>query len=182
LCPRINYAIRVAYWPRPSSSTVLEPILFDTLRPRERVSILSLNETSAALKGYIYQVFNTNNEFIGWIPFDTLEHKIKFEYTILAKDKYASVKDETPLTDNNIKLYPNPSNNQQIIEIEGSLNDQIDIVIYDLSGRKIKTVYSSYYSGNQFKELSNISNLSSSIYLYKIQIGEKTSSIKFIKY
>lgn len=73
--------------------------------------------------------------------------------------------------------YPNPFNPETIISYSLPVNDFVSLSIYDLLGRKVKTLVSDYQSAGQYsvtwngKDDSGIS-LASSVYLYTL----KTSS------
>lgn len=53
-----------------------------------------------------------------------------------------------------VKIYPNPTNNEFLLNIDGGNGDQIEVIVCDLSGRKIEEYhYNDTYSMNFGKEL-----------------------------
>lgn len=69
-----------------------------------------------------------------------------------------------------VKLYPNPA--RDLIYIQNP-NPSAEIVIYDLSGRRVKVL-------NQVNESINISELSSGTYIFQVVAGEEVSRHKII--
>lgn len=172
------------YWARPSMSTVFESIKYDSLLPRERVYIDSTNfsQSNCVLSGYVYEVFDMNNNAIGWLPFDTTLTKAHFEYTVLTKNISASGMNKEALNQENwVTLYPNPSKNNQQIVLELPQNTPFQIELYDINGRLIKSVFNGNTKENTTNITVDISKLSQGIYFYTVHSGEKVKSLKFIK-
>lgn len=171
----------VAYWPRPSSSNVLEGLKSDSLLPRERIVIDYLNRDSCVTHGYIYELLDGSGNTIGWLPMDTLTIKPAFEYTVLSRDTLAPVasvnEEEKSYT---IKLYPNPSNQKNTIEFVDAIPENTTICLYDITGRRIQNVFSGEIQKNAMIEV-DISMLSSGIYLYSISNSSMKTNLKFIK-
>ncbi len=173
------------YWPRPSSSAVFE--LFDNnkrLRPRQRVTISSCNSNSANMKGYIYEVRNFSGNILGWWPCDTsfgcngLGNL--FEYSILVKNKAVGVP-ENSINEIKVKVFPNPANTSQTLIIETLPGKPLSIELFDLMGRKIKTIYNGNAINYETTIVNEISNLPNSLYIYMFSVDNKTSRFKFIK-
>jgi hypothetical protein len=172
----------IAVWSRPSSSTVLQAIMNDSITPHESVEIVSLNDTEAILKGYVYKVSSVSGDSLGWWPFDTLLNNSHFEYTILARDRFAPNVSLNNITSNNpnISLFPNPASNNQNLVIVSESNEKVIIDLLDLQGRTIQNVF----QGTIDKELNmeiNISTLSTGMYMYRINLGSSASVLRFIK-
>lgn len=172
----------IAAWTRPSSSTVLQAIINDSITPHEAVEIISLNDTEAILKGYVYKVYNASGDSLGWWPFDTLLNNSNFEYTILARDRNAPNLSLNNITSNksNISLFPNPASNNQNLVVVSESNEKAVIDLLDIQGRTIQNVF----QGTIDKELSieiNISTLSKGIYMYRVNLGSNTTVLRFIK-
>lgn len=180
----------VSYWARPSSSSVLDTYYdyfgFEThLLPRERVKIDTVTDTYADMHGYFYRVKDTLGNTIAWWPTDTsnINQKARFEYSILTHDKFAwpNTVHEFVGTDKVISLYPNPTGNEQTISFKSSIGDKIQIRLYDMSGRFLLTVYDAKSSDTYTKVISNIKNLPSGLYFYKIDINNDSYYLKSIK-
>ena len=173
-------------WPRPSTSHVLE--LFDpikkTLWPRERLILNSCTNSGASLTGYVYQVFDITGTFQGWWPCDTTFTSTKlgslFEYSLITRNLTVGIDDEKDsrlLVD----LFPNPARSNQTLRIKTREPENLSIELYDLMGRKLKTVYKGKSSVSEMNIVHQIENLPNSMYIYIIKIGDKTLSKKFIK-
>ncbi|NVN94928.1 MAG: T9SS type A sorting domain-containing protein [Bacteroidetes bacterium] len=79
----------------------------------------------------------------------------------------------------NSKAFPNPVNDNLIIEFENTTNSSFDVILIDNTGKAVKTI-------SDFKQSSvsiNIKELSSGIYYYKLinRMDKKNAFGKFIK-
>jgi hypothetical protein len=177
----INDSI-VAAWSRPSSSSVLQMINNDSITPHEAVEIINLTDTEAILKGYIYKVYNLNGDSLGWWPFDTLLNNSHFEYTILARDRFAPNVSVQDISNRNlgITLFPNPSSNNQKLVIKSVNTETAIIDMFDLQGRIIQHIYHGTIDSELVLEV-DISKLSKGMYMYRILVGDRSNSVRFIK-
>jgi len=80
------------------------------------------------------------------------------------------------LSSNNTTLYPNPLKNSELLKIRNSENDNLDVFIYDITG---KMVIKKLISNNRSLEV-NVSNLSQGIYLVKLVSDKKSITQKLI--
>ncbi|MCD4818587.1 MAG: T9SS type A sorting domain-containing protein [Candidatus Cloacimonetes bacterium] len=100
------------------------------------------------------------------------------------------VKTNEPSTDDNIvnsvnlslKNYPNPFNPETTIEFSTTQNEQIELIIYNIKGQKLKTLINKEFEAGKHSIIwngtdDNGSNVSSGIYLYKLKT-ENYSAIK----
>ena len=71
-----------------------------------------------------------------------------------------------------IKIYPNPTSHQLIIESEELLFKKIDII--NVTGKTIKSI-------KQNINIINVTDLSNGIYFIKVFTEEKTITKKFVK-
>ena len=182
----------IASWPRPSSSVTWN--LFSTsggvnfITPREKTKIISVNQTSAVLEGFVYQVTDLANNPLGWWPVDTAYIQSLAgnwaEYSLLVRNYQGVV-----FTSNNklekegsaIKVFPNPTTNGQTIEIFTQKVSDLTIEMYDIMGRKIKTVYSGNSNDGQTIINNDVSKLPNSLYIYVININGESTIKKIIK-
>jgi hypothetical protein len=176
----------VAYWPRPSSSEVWELFRNKKLRPRERDTITSCTQFQAILKGYVYQVSDTLGVTIGWWPCDTSFSTLSsnsslFEYSVLTRTCAITGITAQNRNTTEVNLYPNPANNIHTIAIETSKPGKLNIELYDLTGRLVKTVYHGTTISNKILINSDISGLAESLYIYIIKVDDKILSKKFVK-
>jgi len=77
-------------------------------------------------------------------------------------------------------IYPNPTNEALNISFKLKNAENISIEVYDMSGRKIKTLLNSYQSEVEKNIKWNITNISSGMYIVKFKMGNKLTS-KIIK-
>lgn len=169
------------FWARPSMSNVFESIQNDSLLPRERIIINTLNRDSCSMTGYVYHIFDLNGNELGWLPFDTTLSKSRFEYTLLTKEFHDAGIDEQIINDHWVTLYPNPSDNYQNLVISLQNNSSLDVNLYDIQGRLIRKVYRGKQEGKTKKLKIDVSRLSPGVYIYKIKAGKSFKSIEFIK-
>lgn len=84
----------------------------------------------------------------------------------------------------NLVISPNPSANYFAISFNNLSNNKIEIVLYDLQGKKIKFLDSDNYKQGKVKKEFSANDLSieQGIYLIKINIGNKQLTQKLIIY
>jgi hypothetical protein len=173
----------VAYWARPSSSTVMEPVINDSLLPRERVYIDYLDQDSAVLHGYVYEMLDEFGTPMGWLPRDTtLNDELWLEYTVLSSDSTAPVVhiEKEELT-NNIVLYPNPSTDLHTIKLEGFANQKVFITLYDIQGRSLGIVYDGKLENDNTSIELDVFRLPFGLYLYDVRMETERKALRFIK-
>lgn len=182
-----------AYWPRPSSSVTF-PLFTGSgsnkkITPREKTKITSLNNNSATLEGYIYQVKDSTGTSVGWWPVDTgfvntttYNYGQWAEYSVLTKNfsNVIGVKEQTE-NEKNISLFPNPTNGNLTLEIKTNKVCNLTVEMYDIMGRKLKTVYNGKSENDKTIINNDVANLPNSVYFYNISINGLKTVKKFIK-
>jgi len=68
--------------------------------------------------------------------------------------------------------YPNPFNPTTKISYSISASNNVKIVIYDLLGREVATLVNTYQEAGEYTVDFDASNLSSGIYIYKMESGD----------
>lgn len=82
---------------------------------------------------------------------------------------------------NDFKVYPNPINNQSVISFQIQNNENINVSVFDIQGRKIKTLLNGNIQvGKHTIHLQNLIS-GSGIYFCKLTTDEGISIIKLIK-
>lgn len=181
----------IASWPRPSSSVTwnLYAAISGTnyITPREKLKIVSCNNTSAVLEGYIYEV-KLGSTPIGWWPVDTTYLQNYYgkwaEYSVLVRNytqgTHTSLRTES-LDVNGVSVYPNPTSGNQTLEVQTQKISDLSIDIYDIMGRKVKSGYSGKSEPSRTLITHDIGSLSNSLYIYSISIDGHITTRKFIK-
>lgn len=167
-------------WVRNSSSQALPRFIPDKLVPWSGVELVSYNNTTATLKGYIYHIklsfltalpqFTTIDK---WYP-EGLGNFIDWAYSLHVKNEVLSVEDEL---NSNFSLYPNPTNDMLTIQLGETSNKPTSVEIHDLTG---KIVYQNSFS-NKLTHDVNVEHFSSGMYFCKVKIGETVTHEKFVK-
>ena len=76
--------------------------------------------------------------------------------------------------------YPNPFNPSTIINFSLAKSDKVSLKIYDLLGREVATLLDGYKPVGNYSVNFKADNLSSGVYIYKLQAGEFVKSQKMI--
>lgn len=76
--------------------------------------------------------------------------------------------------------YPNPFNPSTIIEFSIPHEELVNLVVYNLLGQKVATIINRRMSSGLHSVKFNASNLSSGVYIYKLDAGSFTSNKKML--
>jgi len=76
--------------------------------------------------------------------------------------------------------YPNPFNPSTIIEYYIGKYDDVRIAVYDITGREVAVLINDKQKAGNYKIEFVAGNLSSGVYLYKLQAGEFSKAMKMI--
>jgi hypothetical protein len=76
--------------------------------------------------------------------------------------------------------YPNPFNPSTMIGYQLPVNSYVNIRIYDVLGKEIKTLVSEYKSAGSYNVEWRPENIPSGVYFYRIQIGKYNEIRKMI--
>jgi photosystem II stability/assembly factor-like uncharacterized protein len=77
--------------------------------------------------------------------------------------------------------YPNPFNPVTKIDYQIPENSKVNIVLYDMTGKEVKTLVNSEQSAGFYTVQLNAGNLSSGIYFYKMIASSKGNNVIFTK-
>jgi hypothetical protein len=80
--------------------------------------------------------------------------------------------DELPLTTNLFPNYPNPFNPSTTIRYQLSLQSDVSLEIYNIIGRRVRTLVNKQQQAGIYSVVLNGSNLSSGTYFIKIEAGD----------
>lgn len=135
---------------------------------------------------YLWLLYNSDGEYY----FDTWYYYSNFpEGSLICGygDVISSV--ELPGTPPNeyalLQNYPNPFNPSTKIEFSVPISSEIELVIYDLFGRKIKTLEKDFYQQGQYQTIWDGTNeantkVASGTYIYTLRSNSYTLSKKMI--
>ncbi|MCB0283185.1 MAG: T9SS type A sorting domain-containing protein [Calditrichaeota bacterium] len=112
-------------------------------------------------------VCNVGGFNINWIEFETVTSLSKTDEHIPA---------QTRLFQN----YPNPFNPETQIHFELEKPSHVNITIFDLQGRALKTITDGYYQAGQYSVKVNISDFPSGTYIYKMTTGTYSEMKKML--
>lgn len=106
----------------------------------------------------------------------------------ILEDNIVSVKNQKKIIPNTYKLYqnyPNPFNNNTIIKFDIpsthiKLKNMVQIKIFDIIGRELKTLVKNYYDVGTYNIKLNSKGLASGIYFLQLKIGDYSETIKLI--
>lgn len=76
--------------------------------------------------------------------------------------------------------YPNPFNPSTTIKFDLPKDGNIELIVYDILGRKITQLVNEYRSAGSYEHRFDASNLASGIYLYQLKSGEFVSTKKML--
>ncbi len=82
--------------------------------------------------------------------------------------------------DGMVQNYPNPFNPITTIRFRLNRDDNIEINVYDITGKKIRTLANGFYKAGVYDVEFDGSDLSSGIYLYEFRTSKKISVKKML--
>lgn len=75
-------------------------------------------------------------------------------------------------------VYPNPNQGEFTVKLNSNSGNKVNISVYDIRGRRVFDHL--YLNSSNFKEVVNLNNVQSGMYVLKVSDGEKSSSKKII--
>ena len=76
--------------------------------------------------------------------------------------------------------YPNPFNPSTVISYELPTSSEVKLEVYDMLGRKIKTIVSQRQNAGAYSVTFNATTLSSGFYFYRLTAGDFVNTRKMI--
>jgi len=161
--------VKIAAWPRPSASHVFEePDAAGTVIPRERVFLEDLSPSTVhRVSGYVYEVFDMQNNALGWWPRNYTDPDFNMGYSLLVSDTTINLEMKEQISQNHkMTIYPNPTNGIQYINViaDQPLNGQIRLL--DINGRLVKDIYTGIFNEGENYFSIDLSNLAKGLYVY----------------
>lgn len=91
-----------------------------------------------------------------------------------------SILENTTLDVNNFNVYPNPTNGKSIINFTIAEDANVEIKLFDMVGREVKTVISEKLQSGDHKLDTDVSFLSNGLYYYHLTVGNKKYTYKLM--
>jgi hypothetical protein len=76
--------------------------------------------------------------------------------------------------------YPNPFNSSTIIQLSLPKKSYVSLKVFDILGREIETLLNKEMSAGNYSQHWNAINISSGVYLYRLQSGSFTETKKLL--
>ena len=80
-----------------------------------------------------------------------------------------------------VTVIPNPATDQATLILDASVSNSVNVVLYDMSGREVSTIYQGAVDAGAKKIAFNTGNLSNGIYMIKVSDGKSTMQKRFVK-
>jgi len=108
------------------------------------------------------------------------------ESTPAEKTDYILVEDVLGLdTPNQLKgmvtLYPNPTQGNVTVEINGEPGNDVSVEVFDMLGRKVSEVKGQSIGGSQKLDINLSAAAGDQVFVVRVHVGEKTGSYKLLK-
>lgn len=82
-------------------------------------------------------------------------------------------------TESNVDIFPNPANGQTNMQFSLESDEQVNIAIYDLTGKKVMDVANGAFAAGDHTVSFDVSAMDAGMYIYTMTAGEQTTSAKF---
>ncbi|MCU4162868.1 T9SS type A sorting domain-containing protein [Carboxylicivirga caseinilyticus] len=149
----------------------------------DRVNVKLMYQTISKEYADFLRDENTSNN-AGQVFYDLyVENGMSAPVTMVEEDMYV---DNSTQTDNctfddvTLSIYPNPTRGQIQLKLNLQKEEKIDVRIYNMSGRYIRTLINRQMSPGQYVEDFYLSDLNKGMYLIRLQEGQKELSQKII--
>ena len=138
----------------------------------EKIGFVTGSGTTTEQKSYTYSVKNVVTEKT-YYRLKQVDFDGQFEYSSTIE-----VKGIIPKKFSMEQNYPNPFNPSTKIDFTLPIESNVKISVYNLIGQKVAEIVNAKFNAGKHSFEFNASNLSSGIYLYKIEAGDFTSTKK----
>lgn len=115
-----------------------------------------------------YKLENTSE----WTPMEN--------FTITSEGNNLSASNKGNTNNELMQNFPNPFNPSTKISYGIKSESKVKLIIYDLIGREVKILVNEFKQPGNYSESFNASNLSSGVYIYKLEVNSSKSSDSFI--
>jgi C1A family cysteine protease len=142
---------------------------------RTNVSALTVVPSTASPNESIFNIGGT------WVDLQTVNTTANFCIKALVKKGKFSLQQPAPETSDLISIHPNPANKRVIVDYELIQTAGVELILYDITGRVIRTLCNKQQAAGYRWEVFNVSDLSSGIYICIFKVdGIKIDSQKIL--
>ena len=152
-------------WSRHSSSNTFPYFSADIL-PHEKVNLVSVNQNTATLEGYLYEIKDIlTGDLVGWAPVSPSD--LRMEYSLLlSKEPTTAVVDQPRSTV--LEIYPNPASQDATLRINNAGQSEINARLYSATGTFIQSIYSGFVETDSFEFRFDLADLPPGYYLINV--------------
>ncbi len=100
--------------------------------------------------------------------------QVKFKTTLTALEQKSFVPRQFVL----LKNFPNPFNNQTTIEFSVQIRSTVKLILFDVKGRKLKTVFNGPLDKGEYRFTLNMHSYASGLYFIRLTGKSKTGFLK----
>ncbi|UKN02243.1 S8 family serine peptidase [Paracrocinitomix mangrovi] len=143
--------------------------------PNPQMHMTSLTSTGVTMTGYIYELLDSLNNPVGWLPFDTT-YFAKFAYSLYSYNSGVGIEEESEI---GFKIYPNPTNSTVTVALDNSISEDGTITLYDHLGKMIKQFKVGSLMKNETISF-DVSHLAQGIYFVTLRTDGNQLSRKLI--
>jgi len=86
----------------------------------------------------------------------------------------------TPESFDIVRIYPTPADDRISIDVIIPEQSDIDIAIYDITGRRVATVASGLYNSGEYTITGDVSGLTNGVYIMRMTAGGLSASKRFV--
>ena len=138
---------------------------FDGLQDENRVRLLKANSTAA----------------FGYRELNSPYRKMLFTYPEQTGSSVSNEEESEQVEDFQLSQnYPNPFNPATVISYQLPVNSQVSLKVYDLVGREVATLVDARMSAGNHTVNFDASQLSSGMYVYRLQAGSNVQTRKMM--
>ncbi|MBD3638143.1 MAG: S8 family serine peptidase [Crocinitomicaceae bacterium] len=144
--------------------------------PNPQMQMSSLTSTGVTMTGYVYELLDSLNNPVGWLPYDTT-FTAKFAYSLYSY--YSSGTGLEEEKEIGFKVFPNPSNSTVTVALDNNLTEDATITLTDHLGKLIKK----FNVGSLMKDQTvsfDVSHLAQGIYFITLRTDGTQLSRKLI--
>jgi len=145
----------------------------DTLRSSFTTQLATVAPDNSSWNNYVYSLrpYKNTDIYIGFNYTSTSGYITIDDFELSTPKVVIATKNILPKTHELLTIYPNPFNPRATINYRLSAIGHVELSIYDLSGKMIKTILNGSYEAGDHKTFWDASEYSSGIYICTLKIN-----------